>query len=85
VLRDKFAGTAHQWAGLQDSFRNVRSGDSGGEIVAVMQSAKSGYGYDPTTCVGILRCWTARRCPLLQREMRSIFMIVADVFIYQPF
>ena len=50
-----------------------------------MQPAKSGYGYDTTTCIGSLRCWTARRCLLLQREMGSIFMVVADVFIHQPF
>jgi hypothetical protein len=43
-----------------------------------MQSVKSGYGYDPTTCIGILRCWTARRCSLLQREMSSIFMVQVE-------
>jgi hypothetical protein len=44
-------------------------------MVTVMQSAKSGDGYDPTTCIGILRSMPARRCSLLQRKMRSIFMV----------
>jgi hypothetical protein len=82
VLRDKVAGTLPHL--LVFMIRSKRA-NSGGQIVAVMQAADSRKGYDPTTCIGILRCGTARRCSLLQREMRSIFMVVADVFIYQPF
>src|SRR5260370_24609970 len=50
-----------------------------------MQSAKSWHGYGPTPCIGIVRSVTTRRSSLLQREMRSIFMVVPDVFVHQPF
>src|SRR5882724_10388184 len=50
-----------------------------------MQPAKSWHGYDPTTCIGVLRSMTTRRSTLPQREMRSIFMVVPDVFVHQPF
>ena len=65
--------------------RDARSADSGGQIVAVMQSTKSWHGCDPTTWMGIRRSGTTRRSSFLQRKMRSIFMVVPDVFVHQPF
>ena len=51
----------------------------------MMQTAEPRHRYDLVASYGIRSCFTAGRCSFRQREMRSIVMIVADVFFHQPF
>ena len=78
----------NQWAQLSRCpsstlSKNVRS--SGGEIIAMMQSAKPWHRYELAIHVCIRRCHPARRRRLVQREMRSVVMIVTDVLGHKPF
>jgi hypothetical protein len=65
--------------------REVRSSDSGGQIVTMMRTAELGHGYDLATCTGILFCRTTGGRSLRQRKMSPILVVVADVLIHQAF
>ena len=51
----------------------------------MVQPAKSRRGNDPTAFARILFCFTALRCSLRQREVRTVLMIVPDVLTHQAF
>ena len=61
-----------------------RSQSSCGEIITVMQAAEPGHGYDIATSIGRCRQPFRRSC-LLQREMRSVLVVVVHVFGHKPF
>ena len=64
--------------------KDVRSSDSGSQIVTMMQPAKPRCGYDFVTCTRILHRSTTGRSTFRQREMSSVVMIVTDVLFHQP-
>lgn len=70
---------------LEIQRRDVRESNSGGQIVAMMQAAKSWHRYDSAAGFGILLSLTSGRCSLRQREMRPVFVIIADVLPHQAF
>jgi hypothetical protein len=51
----------------------------------MMQAAKSGFGYYHTTRADVYRRDPARRRLLLQREVRSVLVVVADILAHQSF
>jgi hypothetical protein len=51
----------------------------------MMQAAKSWHRYDSAACFGILLSLTSGRCSLRQREMRQVFVIIANVLPHQAF
>ena len=65
--------------------RNIRGSSSGGQIVAMMQAAVPGHGYDTATSIGIHHSFPARQSFVRQQEMRPVVVIVADVFVHQAF
>ena len=51
----------------------------------MMQAAKSWHRYDSAAGFGILLSLTSGRCSLRQREMRPVFVIIANVLPHQAF
>ena len=51
----------------------------------MMQAAKSWHRYDSAAGFGILLSPTSGRCSLRLREMRPVFVIIADVLPHQAF
>src|SRR5271156_2006528 len=68
-----------------NSEMKYRSHSSSGQVVAVMQAAKFGRRYHPVAHTAVLGWYTTRRSLLVQCEMRSIFVAVADVLVQQAF
>jgi len=64
---------------------DVRSADSGGQVVTMMQTARSWHRYDSATGLGILLCRTTCWSFFLQREVRPVIVIVTDVLAHQSF
>jgi len=52
-------------------------------MVAIMQADDSGHRYGPTTAALIHLYFTKSRRSLLQGQMRSVVVVVTDVFVYQ--
>jgi hypothetical protein len=50
----------------------------------MMQSAESWRGYDSATSIRVLRCNTISGRSLRQRKMRSVFVIIVNVFVHEP-
>jgi len=67
------------------SLDEVQSESSSGKIVTMMQAAEPWHGDDLAICTRMDLCFTSRRCFLLQREMRSVPVIIADVIRHQSF
>src|ERR1035438_3283752 len=67
------------WSGID------RRANSGSQIVAMMQTAEPGHGYDSGTCFEIRLCATTGRSSLRQGQMCPIVVVVTDVFIHQTF
>jgi hypothetical protein len=65
--------------------QDVRSGNSGSPVVAMMQATESGHHDNFAPGLRIIHRYTAGRCFLGQREMRPILMVVANVLIHKPF
>lgn len=63
----------------------VRSQSSSSQIVAVREATKPWHRYNPAPCIGIFLCLTTRRRFLRQCEMRSVVVVVKDVFLQQAF
>src|ERR1035438_6465700 len=63
--------------------RDVRSGSSGDQIVTMMQTAKSRRRYKPMAAAGIPLCLTTGRRSFLQRQMRSVLVVIADELIHE--
>lgn len=66
---------------LMKDDQNSASGSQ--QIVTMMQPAEPGHRYNLAASYGIQPCFATGRRSLRQREMRSIFMVVADVLIHQ--
>jgi hypothetical protein len=49
----------------------------------MMQTAQPWHGYDLEACNGILFRFTTGRRSLIQRKMRSVVVVVADVLIHE--
>ena len=49
----------------------------------MMQAIKPRYRYDSATGIGTLLCLTTVRSSLLQREVRPVIVVVADVLAHQ--
>src|ERR1017187_106168 len=80
----------HQRAHFSRRISTILSGidrraNSGSQIVAMMQTAEPGHGYDSGTCFEILLCATTGRSSLRQGQMCPIVVVVTDVFIHQTF
>ena len=58
---------------------------SGGQIVAMMQSAEPWHRYNPMVAFGILLCITTGRGSLRQRKMRAVLVIITDVLVHEAF
>ena len=65
--------------------KDIRTGSSGGKIVAMMQTAYSGHGNDPSIFTGIRSRRPSSGGSFAQSQMRSIFMVVMDVISHQAF
>jgi hypothetical protein len=63
--------------------KDVRDESSRGQVVAMMQAAESRHGNDLATCTVIDLGFTSCRSFLLQCEMRSVFVVIADVLAHQ--
>jgi len=50
----------------------------------VMQATKSWHGYDWATYIRVFLWFATRRCPLCEREMCSVVVVVKDVRVQQP-
>ncbi len=76
---------ANQWARRSRRFSSILLNDacsagSSGQVVTMMQTAKPRHRYDSATGFGTLLCLTTGWCSLLQREVRPVIVVVADVF-----
>lgn len=66
-------------------FQNRRGSSSGREIVAMMQAAELGHGYNLATCAWILIFHATGRRSLGQRKMSSVVVVITSVLIHQTF
>ena len=63
----------------------LRSSGSGGQVVAMMQTAHPWHRYYSATCIGVAHCRATGRRSFPQREMRPVVVMVADILAHQPF
>lgn len=70
---------------FQESHPTLRRGSLGGQIVAMMLTAQPWHCYHPTTRPGVTHRFTIGRRSLRQREMRPVFVVVADVLVIRRF
>lgn len=68
-----------------NSLKNLRNESSGGQIVTMMQAAKSWHGYDSAISGGIRLIFTIRRGSLIQRKVRPVVMVVTNILAHQSF
>lgn len=61
-----------------------RSRKSGREVVSMMQTAESRHGNDLRARRGVLRSFSVRRRLLVQPEVGSVLVVIADVFVHPP-
>jgi len=80
-MRNAWSRKAHISLGCCSLALSIyRESDSSGQIVAMMQTAEPGCGFDSVTWTGFLRHTTTSGRPLGQREMRPVLVVVANVF-----
>ena len=77
ISRDRPAGASHPIA-LFNLLTANRNECSGGQVIAMMQAANSGYNLAAYLCSCC--CHPTRRRSLFQREVGPVVMVVADVF-----
>ena len=62
-----------------------RTAGSGGQIVAMVQTAEFLHYHDPAAWFGPVRCLATGRCSLRQRKVSPVFMVIVDVLKHKPF
>ena len=63
--------------------QDLRESNSGGQIVAMMQTAAPRHRCSLPNNTRILRCSTASRRSFRQREMRPVVLVVPDVLVHR--
>ncbi len=58
---------------------------SGGQIVAMMESAEIWRRHKAAAYIGSIRCLTTAGCSLRQRKMRAVAVVVTDVLMHEAF
>lgn len=71
---------------MDGDLSSLRSGPgSGSQVIAVVQTTPSWHGYNLARCIWTLRCIAPSGRSLLQCEMRSVLVVVTNIFAHQPF
>jgi len=70
---------------LPVSTRGILNSGSGGQIVAMMQTAKFWHRYDSSTRFRVTHCFAASRRSLVQGKMSSVLVVITDVLIHEAF
>ena len=68
-----------------DSDAKSRGSGSGGEIVAMMQTANPWHRYHPAASMGLARGLATGRRSLCQSKMSAVLVVIANVIIHETF